>query len=151
MFIRCCVDNAGRLELTIVMLMGVNTPASGMARLDHFVSERLAVLRMTRGDLARRGGPNRSTLYKAISGSRTVSMATLARLDASLGWASGSAAAILGGGTPRSRLPRSAEDAQVLTVLRAVDGMLSECRELLTDVRCLVNELLTPAGGDRAG
>src|ERR1700744_4278288 len=119
------------------MFVGVNIPDSGMARLDHFVSERLAVLRMTRGDLARRGGPNRSTLYKAISGSRTVSIATLARVDAALGWAPGSAAAILGGGTPRSRLPRSAEDAHVVTVLRAVDGMLNECRELLTDVRGL--------------
>jgi hypothetical protein len=137
--------------MTIVIFVGVNISDSGIARLDHFVSERLAVLRMTRGDLARRGGPNRSTLYKAISGSRTVSMATLARLDASLGWAPGSAAAILGGGSPRSRLPRSAEDAHVVTVLRAVDGMLNECRELLSDVRGLVNELLTPAGGDRAG
>jgi hypothetical protein len=122
-----------------------------LARLDHFVCERLAVLRMTRGELARRGGPNRSTLHKAISGSRTVSMATLARLDASLGWTPGSAAAILGGGTPQSRLPRPAEDAHVLTVLRAVDGMLIECRELLTDVCGLVNELLKTAGGDRAG
>jgi hypothetical protein len=122
-----------------------------LARLDYFVCERLAVLRMTRGELARRGGPNRSTLHKAISGSRTVSMATLARLDASLGWTPGSAAAILGGGAPQSRLPRSAEDAHLRTVLRAVDGMLVECRELLTDVRGLVNELLKPAGGDRAG
>ncbi|MGH3556052.1 MAG: helix-turn-helix domain-containing protein [Mycobacterium sp.] len=129
----------------------MKVPDSGLARLDHFVSERLAVLRMTRGELARRGGPNRSTLYKANSGSRTVSMATLARLDASLGWVPGSAAAILDGGTPQSRLPRSAEDAHVLTVLRAVDGMLDECRGILTDVHGLVNELLNPAGGDRAG
>lgn len=137
--------------MTMVSYVSVNVPESGPGRLDHFVSERLAILRMTRGELARRGGPNRTTLYKAISGSRTVSMATLARLDASLGWAAGSAAAILGGGTPRSRLPRSAEDAHVVTVLRAVDGMLDECRELLSDVRGLVNELLTPGGGDRAG
>ena len=131
--------------------IGVNVPDHGLARLDHFVSERLAVLRMTRDELARRGGPNRSTLHKAISGSRTVSMATLARLDASLGWTPGSAAAILHGGTPQSRLPRTAEDTYVLTVLRAVDSMLKECRELLTDVRGLVNELVTSAGGDCAG
>ncbi|WP_454561739.1 helix-turn-helix domain-containing protein [Mycobacterium haemophilum] len=129
----------------------MNVPDSGLPRLDYFVSERLAVLRMTRGELARRGGPNRTTLHKAISASRTVSIATLARLDASLGWAPGSAAAILDGGTPQSRLRQSAEDAHVLTVLRAIDGMLTECRGLLTDVRGLVNELLTPAGGDHAG
>lgn len=137
--------------MTRVMCVGVNIPDSGLARLDHFVGERLAVLRITRGELARRGGPNRSTLYKAISASRTVSMTTLARLDASLGWAPGSAAAILNGGTPQSRLRHSSEDAHVQTVLRAVDGMLDECRGLLADVRGLVNELLSPAGGDHAG
>lgn len=151
MFIGGYVDNAGRVKLTMSSFVGVNVPDSGLARLDHFVGERLAVLRMTRGELTRRGGPNRSTLHKAISASRTVSMATLARLDASLGWTPGSAAAILNGGIPQSRLPRSAEDTYVLTVLRAVDGMLKECRELLTDVRGLVHELLTPVGGDHAG
>ncbi|MBY0441862.1 MAG: helix-turn-helix domain-containing protein [Mycobacteriaceae bacterium] len=129
----------------------MNAPDCGLARLDYFVGERLAMLRMTRGELARRGGPNRSTLHKAISGSRTVSMATLARLDASLGWAPGSAMQILDGGTPQSRVPRSAEDARVLPVLRAVDSMLDECRGLLTDVRGLVDELLNTTGGNRAG
>lgn len=109
------------------------------------------MLRMTRDELARRGGPNRSTLHKAISGSRTVSMATLARLDTSLGWAPGSAALVLDGGTPQSRLSRSVEDARVLPVLRAVDNMLDECRGLLVDVRGLVDELLNTAGSDRAG
>src|SRR2546425_3636510 len=107
--------------------MIVNTPDSGLERLDYFVTERLAVLRMTRGELARRGGPSRSTLNKAISGARALSPATLSRLDASLGWAPGSAAQILTGGTPASRLPRtpggdlcSAEHAHVITVLGTV-------------------------------
>lgn len=44
--------------------MGVIAPNDGPARLDYFVSERLAVLHMSRVELARRGGPNRSTLHK---------------------------------------------------------------------------------------
>ena len=109
--------------------------------MDHFVARRLAVLRINRAELARRGGPSRSTLNKAITGARRLSAATLMRLDASLGWAPGSAAAIVAGGEPAARLPRtgagdacSAEHAHVLTVLHTVEGMLGDCRQLVAEL-----------------
>lgn len=112
-----------------------------MARLDYFVALRLAALRINRAELARRGGPSRSTLNKAISGARPLSVATLMRLDASLGWAPGSAGAIIGGGEPAARLPRtgagdacSAEHAHVVTVLQTVEGMLGDCRRLVAEL-----------------
>ena len=131
--------------------MVVDAPESGTARLDYFVTRRLAMLRVSRGELARRGGPSRSTLNKAIMGGRPVSAATLVRLDASLGWAPGSAAATLGGGTPSARIPRtglgdacSADHAHVLKVLHTLADMLGDCREL-------VSELLATPGGSRVG
>jgi len=129
----------------------VNAPDSGVARLDYFVARRLAMLRISRGELARRGGPSRSTLNKAITGARPLSAATLMRLDASLGWAPGSATAILRGGTPSARLPRtragdvcSAEHAHVLKVLHTLEDMLGDCREL-------VSELLSTQTNSRVG
>jgi hypothetical protein len=129
----------------------MDVPDCGVVRLDYFVARRLAMLRITRGELARRGGPSRSTLNKAITGARPLSAATLMRLDASLGWAPGSAAAILDGGAPAARLPRtgpgdlcSAEHAHVLKVLHTLEDMLGDCREL-------VSELLSTPGGSRAG
>ncbi|MGV7254579.1 helix-turn-helix domain-containing protein [Mycobacterium kansasii] len=134
----------------------MNTPDRGLARLDYFVSERLAALRISRGELARRGGPSRSTLNKAMSAARIVSPATLSRLDASLGWAPGSAAAILDGGTPTCRLPRtvggdlcSAEHAHVITVLSTVFGMLEDASDLLAEL--LAPSLRRPRGGHRGG
>ncbi len=135
----------------MVLFMIVDAPDSGVARLDYFVARRLAMLRISRGELARRGGPSRSTLNKAITGARPLSAATLMRLDASLGWAPGSATAILGGGSPSARLPRtgagdvcSAEHAHVLKVLHTLEGLLGDCREL-------VDELLSTSGATRAG
>ena len=130
----------------------MDAPDGGVARLDRFVAERLATLRITRAELARRGGPSRSTLNKAITGDRPLSRATLARLDSALGWAPGSAAAIMRGGTPSARLPRtargdlcSAEHAHVLAVLQTVEGMLGSCRELINEL------LVTPRSGGHAG
>lgn len=120
--------------------MGVNTPIDGPARLDHFVSERLAVLHMSRVELARRGGPNRSTLHKSINGSRTLSLATLTRLDEALGWAHGSSKAILEGGLPATPQP---QDTHVRTVLQAVEGLVEQCHSILADARQLLTELLT--------
>lgn len=116
----------------------MNVPLSGPARLDHFVVERLALLRMTRAGLFRRGGPNRSTLHKASTGSRTLSMATLARLDETLGWSPGSAAATLDGDESKCSYP---EDAHGRAVLEAVEGLVDECHGLLTDARKLLAEL----------
>lgn len=134
----------------MVMSVIVDAPDSGVARLDYFVARRLAILRISRGELARRGGPSRSTLNKAITGARLLSAATLMRLDASLGWAPGSATAILDGGSPSARLPRtgagdvcSAEHAHVLKVLHTLEGLLGDCREL-------VDELLATSGSTRA-
>jgi hypothetical protein len=123
--------------------MAVNAPADGPARLDYFISERLAVLHMTRVELAARGGPNRSTLHKSTSGSRTMSPATLARLDEALGWAHGSSKAILNGGAPVTPPP---QDIHVRTVLHAVEGLVDECHAILADARQLLNELLTSPG-----
>ena len=128
----------------------MDAPDTGLERLNFFVAQRLATLRMTRGDLARRGGPNRSTLSKAISGARTMSTATLTRIDVALGWAPGSSAAILQGGTPTTRVARTAsgdvcgDHAHVVTVLRTVESQLESCRNLL-------RELLIPGGGHHAG
>ncbi|MDT5368438.1 MAG: hypothetical protein QOC62_2869 [Mycobacterium sp.] len=129
----------------------MDAPDTGLQRLNFFVAQRLAALRMTRGDLARRGGPNRSTLSKAISGARTMSTATLTRIDVALGWAPGSSAAILQGGTPTTRIARTAsgddcaaDHAHVVTVLRTVESQLESCRNLL-------RELLIPGGGPHAG
>lgn len=140
-----------RLQSVMVMFMLVDAPDRGVARLDYFVARRLAMLRISRGELACRGGPSRSTLNKAISGARPLSTATLVRLDASLGWAPGSATAILDGGSPSARLPRtgagdvySAEHAHVLKVLRTLEGLLGDCREL-------VDELLATSGSRGAG
>jgi hypothetical protein len=135
----------------MVMFMIVDAPDRGVARLDYFVARRPVMLRISRGELARRGGPSRSTLSKAITEARPLSAATLIRLDASLGWAPGSATAILDGGSPAARLPRtpgagdicSAEHAHVLKVLHTLEGLLGDCREL-------VDELLSTLGATRA-
>jgi hypothetical protein len=120
--------------------MRVNTPKDGPARLDHFVSERLAVRHMSRAELARRGGPNRSTLHKSSNGSRTMSLATLARLDEALGWAHGSSRTILEGGLPATPPP---QDTHVRTVLHAVEDLVEQCHSILADARQLLTELLT--------
>ncbi|MDP7732946.1 MULTISPECIES: XRE family transcriptional regulator [Mycobacterium] len=119
----------------------MNIPLSGPARLDHFVSERLALLRMSRDDLSRRGGPERSTLHKAKTGSRRPTLATLTRLDESLGWARGSAAAILEGGEPVSSQLR--DDEQARSVLTVVEGLFEQCYTLLNDARTLLSEVLS--------
>ena len=124
----------------------MNAPTSGPARLDYYVTERLAVLHMTRVELTRRGGPNRSTLHKASNGIRSMSPATLARLDEALGWAHGSSKAILGGGDPLTPTP---QDAHVRTVLHAVETLVDQCHAILTDVKQLLDEL-SPSGDRHA-
>ncbi|MGH3971258.1 MAG: helix-turn-helix domain-containing protein [Mycobacterium sp.] len=117
----------------------MNAPTYGPARLDYYVSERLAILHMTRAELARRGGPNRSTLHKSTTGSRSMSPATLARLDEALGWAHGSSRAILDGREP---VTPQHHDTSVRTVLFAVEGLVEQCHAILADARLLVSELL---------
>jgi hypothetical protein len=126
--------------LILGSLVSVNAPNDGPARLDYFISERLAVLHMSRVELARRGGPNRSTLHKSSNGSRTLSLATLMRLDEALGWAHGSSRAILDGGVPATPPP---QDIHARTVLHAVEGLVEQCHSTLADARHLLTELLT--------
>jgi hypothetical protein len=118
--------------------MGVNIPALGPARLDHYVSIRLGELRMTRVELDRRGGPNRSTLHKATTGDRTMSPRTLARLDQELGWAQGTSATILNGGEP---ICASTEAAHIQTVLKVCEDLVEQSVGVLTGVRKLLAEM----------
>lgn len=128
----------------------MNAPENGPARLDFYVSERLAVLHMTRAELARRGGPNRSTLHKSTTGSRSMSPATLARLDEALGWAPGSARAVLDGGEP---VTPQHHDASAHTVLVAAEGLIRDAGVILADAGLLLSELLArpTAPVDHAG
>lgn len=128
-------------------LLPVNPPPSGPDRLDHFVTERLALLRINRDELARRGGPQRSTLRKAKTASRTPSLTTLTRLDEALGWAPGSSVTVLKGGQP---LCAQQHDPQVRTVLEAAEGIMQECVAMILDARKLLAEVLqgeTPHAG----
>lgn len=125
--------------MNLVSFIHVNAPISGPARLDFYVSERLAVLHMTRAELARRGGPNRSTLHKSTTGSRSMSAATLARLDEALGWAHGSARAVLEGGEP---VTPQHHDASAHTVLVAAEGLIREAGVILADAGRLLSELV---------
>lgn len=117
----------------------MNAPTHGPARLDFYVNERLAVLHMTRNDLARRGGPNRSTLHKSTTGSRSMSAATLTRLDEALGWAPGSARSILEGGEP---VTPQHHDTSAHTVLVAVEGLVQQSTAILADAGQLLAELV---------
>ncbi|WP_163912208.1 helix-turn-helix domain-containing protein [Mycolicibacterium aubagnense] len=101
-------------------------PSSGPARLDHYVSIRIGALRMSRIELARRGGPDRSTLHKATTGDRTLSTRTLTRLDQALGWAEGTSAAILDGGEP---VCASSDAAHVQTVLKVCEDLVEQSVE----------------------
>jgi hypothetical protein len=80
-------------------------PEQGIERLYYYVGERRRVLGLSRAEMFARGGPSPSTLNKAVGGSRGLSRSTLERLDRALGWVTGSAAAVMQGGTPTSQLP----------------------------------------------
>lgn len=60
------------------------------ARLNHFISRRLAVIKRTRAQLASFGGPSRSHLAKIITGERSMTPKFMASLDAALHWGAGS-------------------------------------------------------------
>jgi hypothetical protein len=135
------VDIDRRIRRKIGSFMGVKIPTSGPARLDHYVSIRLGALRMSRIELARRGGPDRSTLHKATTGDRTLSTRTLARLDQVLGWAEGTSAAILDGGEP---VCASSDAAHVQTVLKVCEDLVEQSVGVLTDVRKLLAEMRPP-------
>lgn len=86
----------------------MTAPAEGIDRLIYFVEARLAQLKLSKTEIARRGGPGVDTLRKARrrQGQNTPTVTTLLRLDAVLGWQPGSAAVALVGGSPLSLLAR---------------------------------------------
>ncbi len=85
----------------------MTVPGEGVERLIHFVETRMAQLGLSKDEVARRGGPSRDTLAKVRGHSeRTPQVATLLRLDQSLGWQPGSAAVVLLGGLPLSLTAR---------------------------------------------
>jgi hypothetical protein len=75
-------------------------PEHGTGRLLFYLEQRLAQLRWTRGDLADHGGPSPSTVYKSLTGGRTPTARTLAKLEIALGWDAGSSQRILFGEAP---------------------------------------------------
>jgi hypothetical protein len=128
----------------------VDIPDSGPARLDHFVRQRIGTMRISHYELARRGGPNRTTLHKAVNGAGKLRESTLARLDLTLGWAPGSSAGVLAGGIPQTRMVTGPDDEHAVTVLRAATTMVVEASELMTTVQSLLRDLIghnEPADG----
>lgn len=118
-------------------------PPSGPARLDFFVRRRSAQMRISPRELARRGGPNRTTLHKAINGTGRLRESTLTRIDTALGWAEGSAARILAGGVPETRMAAVQTDELVTTVISAALTMLGDATDLLVNTQTLLQELVT--------
>jgi hypothetical protein len=117
-------------------------PDSGVARLDYFVRRRTSTLRISHYELARRGGPNRTTLHKAVNGTGRLRESTLARIDGTLGWAPGSSAQILAGGDPQTQMVSGPADEHVVTVLRAATAMVDDAVELLSTAKDLMRDLI---------
>jgi uncharacterized small protein (DUF1192 family) len=86
----------------------MTAPAEGIDRLISFVETRLAQLKLSKQEVARRGGPAVDTLVKARGrkGQNTPTVSTLLMLDALMGWQPGSAAVTLLGGRPLSLTAR---------------------------------------------
>lgn len=114
----------------------MDAPEQGIERLHHFVTERRGALGISRSAMFARGGPSPSTMNKALSGDRGLSRSTLERIDRALGWAPGSAAAVMEGATPTSQIP-SPSDAgcpahdHVVTVLESIRTQLHAASELV--------------------
>ncbi|EFG78687.1 hypothetical protein HMPREF0591_1418 [Mycobacterium parascrofulaceum ATCC BAA-614] len=86
----------------------MTAPAEGIDRLIYFVEARLAQLKLSKQEVARRGGPAVDTLIKARGrkGQKTPTVSTLLLLDALMGWQPGSAAVSMLGGRPLSLTAR---------------------------------------------
>lgn len=118
-------------------VMPMEVPTGGITRLQHFVTERRHALNISRAEVQARGGPSPSTMNKALAGSRRLSRPTLGRLDRALGWAPGSAAAVLQGGTPTARIPAPGDvgscpaHEHLVTVLETVRSQLRSSQELI--------------------
>lgn len=85
-----------------------------------------------------RGGPSPSTMNKALTGTRGLSRSTLERIDRALGWAPGSAQAVMDGGEPTSHIPTPdagcpAHD-HVVAVLESLRAQLHTADQLVADL-----------------
>ncbi|SIN48198.1 Uncharacterised protein [Mycobacteroides abscessus subsp. bolletii] len=76
-------------------------PMDDYRNLSEWIERRLRQLNISRTKFASLGGPGRTTLFELGRGGVTPSEETLARLDTTLLWESGSTAAVLRGGEPR--------------------------------------------------
>lgn len=117
----------------------MEAPDTGVERLHYFVSERRRTLGISRNQMFARGGPSPSTMNKALTGDRGLSRSTLDRIDRALGWAPGSAAEILTGGTPTSHIPAPTEAGcpahdHVITVLESLRHQLDAAGNLVEEL-----------------
>ncbi len=128
-------------------------PAEGVARLMHFVDDRLGQLRMTRDEAVRRGFPNPSTLaaVRNRDKQRTPQVRTLLRIDRTLGWQPGSAAVVLLGGFPLTVTARTTDNVRAkeksatpLSAAEVVERLLEQLRDEVDRARDDVH-----AAGDR--
>jgi hypothetical protein len=117
----------------------MEAPRDGVERLHHFVTARRRALGISRTQMFTRGGPSPSTMNKALTGDRGLSRSTLDRIDRALGWAPGSAQAVMGGGTPTSHIPAQSDEAcpaheHVVTVLESTRTQLRGALQLVEDL-----------------
>ena len=113
----------------------MTVPTDGVPRLMHFVDARLAQLKMSKEEAARRGFPDPSTLSKVRDRNtqRTPTVRTLVRIDNGLGWQPGSSAVVLLGGFPltvtarRTAATRTrADNARPVTAEEVVSRLLDQ-------------------------
>ncbi|MFF0818064.1 helix-turn-helix domain-containing protein [Rhodococcus sp. NPDC003318] len=84
-----------------------------IARLGTFMSARRVELALTFEQVAERGGPSPKSFTRIVRGLKPrPTGTTLAKIDQGLGWAQGSAAAVLAGGTPSEKPAYSQEDLE---------------------------------------
>lgn len=129
----------GWVGLALFLPLQVRAPTvpsvDGYGRLAEYAWKRRTQLGLSRPQVRERGGPSVPTLKDIEEGTgRTVSAGTLGKLDTGLEWQPGSAADVLRGGEPRSRLSTEVDtvlgpDTVVISV-RVVLDLLSISREL---------------------
>jgi hypothetical protein len=119
-------------------------PADGVPRLMHYVDARLAQLRMSKEEAARRGFPDPSTLAKVRDRDtqNTPTVRTLLRIDRTLGWQPGSAAVVLLGGSPLTVTARTTQavkardkSARPMTADEVVTRLLDQLHDEITRTR----------------
>lgn len=129
-------------------LCEVQIPESGLERLEFFVELELTKAKMTRAELAARGGPSRTTLRKAITeGRSTLTATSLGKYDAAFEhWPKGMARAIVEEGATPPPLPDECtpDHTQVM-------GMLSRLTEEVGSLREAVRDLTERGGGGTGG